>query len=39
MLIDTVKKNMGIGYVIKKAVEEELRRSELEEVYTYTKKA
>lgn len=32
MLIDAVKKNMGIGYVIKKAVEDELRNGELKEI-------
>lgn len=32
MLIDAVKKNMGIGYVIKKAVKEELDRGDLKEV-------
>lgn len=32
MLIDAVKKNMGIGYVIKKAVEDELKRGELKEI-------
>lgn len=33
MLIDAVKKNMGVGYVIKKAVEEELRKKELDEIH------
>ena len=32
MLIDAVKKNMGIGYVIRNAIEEELKNDELEEI-------
>lgn len=32
MLIDAVKKNMGIGYMIKKAVEEEINKKELKEI-------
>lgn len=32
MLIDAVKKNMGIGYVMKNAIEEELKNNELEEI-------
>lgn len=32
MLIDAVKKNMGIGYVMRNAIEEELRSKELEEI-------
>lgn len=32
MLIDAVKKNMGIGYVMKKAVEEEINNKELKEI-------
>ena len=32
MLIDAVKKNMGIGYVIKKGIEDELNRGEIEEI-------
>lgn len=32
MLIDAVKKNMGIGYVMKKAVENELKNGELYEI-------
>lgn len=32
MLIDAVKKNMGIGYVMKKAIEEELKNKELKEI-------
>ena len=32
MLIDAVKKNMGIGYVMRNAIEEELKSEELEEI-------
>lgn len=32
MLIDAVKKNMGIGYVMKKAIEEELKNKKLKEI-------
>ena len=32
MLIDAVKKNMGIGYVIRNAIEEELENDKLEEI-------
>ena len=32
MLIDAVKKNMGIGYVMRNAIEEELKSKELEEI-------
>lgn len=32
MLIDAVKKNMGIGYVMRNAIEEELREHELKEI-------
>ena len=32
MLIDAVKKNMGIGYVMRNAIEEELKCKELEEI-------
>ena len=32
MLIDAVKKNMGIGYVIKNAIEEDLKNDKLEEI-------
>lgn len=32
MLIDAVKKNMGIGYVMRNAIEEELKSNELEEI-------
>ena len=32
MLIDAVKKNMGIGYVMRNAIDEELKSKELEEI-------
>ena len=32
MLIDAVKKNMGIGYVIRNAIEEELKNKKLKEI-------
>lgn len=32
MLIDAVKKNMGIGYVMRNAIEEEIKTRELEEI-------
>ena len=32
MLIDAIKKNMGIGYVMRNAIEEELKNKELEEI-------
>ena len=32
MLIDAVKKNMGIGYVMRNAIEEELKNKELDEI-------
>ena len=32
MLIDSIKKNMGIGYVLRKAVNKELRQNELFEI-------
>lgn len=32
MLIDAVKKNMGIGYVMRNAIEEELKSQDLEEI-------
>ena len=32
MLIDAVKKNMGVGYVIKKAIEEEIKNNTLTEI-------
>ncbi len=32
MLIDAVKKNMGIGYVMRNAIDEELKSNELEEI-------
>lgn len=36
MLIDAVKKNMGIGYVMRNAIEEELKSKELEEINVNT---